>query len=120
MILIDAIPKARSREAILFLLTAYLEDRQFAGRLPAHLTALPLAGAADVMSRMEKLVAAMETSIRRLDFSAVDAEAEAAGVFDAAVNRLAELSGAGPAAERPCGVAVDTRALRQKMMESAA
>ena len=93
MILIDAIRGARSGHAILFLLTAYLEDRQFSGRLPAHLTALPLAGIRDVTLRLEKLAAAMEISIRLLDLSAIDAVAEAVRLFGAAVKRLAELSG---------------------------
>lgn len=119
MILTDAIRGARSEDAILFLLTAYLEARQFAGRLPANLTALPLAGAADVMLRMETLAAAMESSIRLLDLPAIDATAEAVGVFDAAVNRLAELTGDEAAVEGARGGAAVICAAPQKMMATA-
>ena len=91
MMIVDVVQDADSEYVVFFLLVAYLEAAQFAGKLPAYIKALPIAGFDDLAMRYQRLmmelhrVAEQPDDNRRLEIQ------DALQVFDAALYRLAFL-----------------------------
>ncbi len=88
MMITDVFPNAESEFVILFLLTAYIEATQFAGKIPEHLTNLPITGLEDVETRFQQLIMEYDKAFEKQhDKACVEIE-EALRIFDAALCRL--------------------------------
>ena len=88
MMICDVIRNAESESVIYFLLAAYIEATQFEGKLPGHLTKLPITGLQDVETRFQQLMMERDRASEQLpDKSCVVIE-EALHIFDAALCRL--------------------------------
>jgi len=87
----EAILSANSDHQIYFLLTAYLETLQFAGKLPERLTRLPIAGSSDDRSRFRQLIAELEKASIRIDENVRPALKDALSIFGAVLIRLRAL-----------------------------
>jgi len=94
MFITDALRGAADEHQIFFLLNAYVEAVHYCDplhRLPGFITALPIAGLADVRGRAEQLRRIVE-SPAGADPAIQSVLAEALGILTAAAERLETLS----------------------------
>ena len=89
MMVADVIRNAESEYVIYFLLAAYVEAADFAGKLPGHLTNLPITGLRDVETRFQRLMREFDRpSEQHLHDKTRVVIKEALHIFDAALYRL--------------------------------
>ena len=109
MMIDDAIHRARSEQGVYDLITAYLEALQFSGRLPACVTALPVASRRDIEWRLEELLTELEEASPRSPN--IDDILEAVNAFEATAKRLRHLLDHDPApgAAGDCSLHINAR-----------
>jgi hypothetical protein len=91
MQLVNTIRDAHTKQAIYFLLTAYIDAVRSCDKLrymPEALSTLPLAGNDDLQTRFEALLVELDKASKRLDDQACLVIKEALAVFSAALNCL--------------------------------
>jgi hypothetical protein len=91
MEIVNAIREANTDYEIYFLLTSYIDAVRFCDKLrymPEPMSALPLAGKADLQARFERLLVELDQASKRLDDQACYVIKEALTIFSAALNRL--------------------------------
>ena len=92
MMILDVVQVADSEYVIFFLLVAYLEAAQFAGKLPEYIKTLPIAGFDDLALRYQRLMRELHRAVEQPDDNRRVVEIrDALQVFDAALYRLAFL-----------------------------
>ena len=95
MMILDVVRDADSEYVILFLLAAYLEAAQFAGKLPEYVKRLPIAGFDDVAMQYQRLMMELHRAAEQPDDKTCLEMQDALDVFDAALSRLAFLGRVG-------------------------
>ena len=91
MMILDVVQVADSEYVIFFLLVAYLEAAQFAGKLPEYIKTLPIAGFDDLAMRYRRLMMELHRAAEQPDDNRHLEIQDALQVFDAALCRLAFL-----------------------------
>jgi hypothetical protein len=91
MMIVDVVQDADSEYVIFFLLVAYLEAAQFAGKLPEYIKRLPITGFDDLAMRYQRLMLDLHRAAVQPDDKSCLEIQDALQVFDAALCRLAFL-----------------------------
>lgn len=94
MTITDVIREADTEHVIYFLLSSYLNTARYRNSLkglPEKISALPLAGKAEVRSRFEMLMLELDAASKRLDDKSCASIKDALAIFGTALNRLQSL-----------------------------